>query len=145
MDANSLITLIGVIVAAAVAISGLILSGNRRVRDDLARIDRRFESVDHRFESIDRRFDSIDHRFESIDHRFESIDRRFDSIDHRFDSIDHRFDSIDHRFESIDHRLRAVEQGQARITGMLEVVMRALQIRIEPVDPDSPQPTGAGD
>ena len=117
MDANSLITLIGVIVAAAVAISGLILSGNRRVRDDLARIDRRFESVDHRFESIDR----------------------------RFDSIDHRFDSVDHRFESIDHRLRAVEQGQARITGMLEVVMRALQIRIEPVDPDSPRPTGAGD
>ena len=110
MDTNSLITLIGVIVAAAVAISGLILSGNRRVRDDLARIDRRFESVDQRFESIDR-----------------------------------RFDSIDHRFESIDHRLRAVEQGQARITGMLEVVMRALQIRIEPANPDSPRPTGAGD
>ncbi|MGA1509497.1 MAG: hypothetical protein ACO37X_07365, partial [Ilumatobacteraceae bacterium] len=45
-------------------------------KDDIRRLEIRFDGIDHRFDSINRRFDSINQRLDSINRRFDSIDQR---------------------------------------------------------------------
>lgn len=47
-------------------------------KDDIARLDERFESVDQRFDTVDRRFDTVDLRLDTIVQRFDTINQRFD-------------------------------------------------------------------
>ncbi|MGA1163567.1 MAG: hypothetical protein ACO3V4_10880, partial [Ilumatobacteraceae bacterium] len=41
-------------------------------KDDIRRLEIRFDGIDHRFEANDRRFDSIDRRFDGIDQQLEA-------------------------------------------------------------------------
>ncbi|MGA0152261.1 MAG: hypothetical protein ACO3LG_01270 [Ilumatobacteraceae bacterium] len=47
-------------------------------KDDIRRLEIRFDGIDHRFDSINRRFDSIDQQFEVMERRFDLVDQRFD-------------------------------------------------------------------
>ena len=57
-------------------------------KDDIRRLEVRFDGIDHRFDSINQRFDSINRRFDSIDQQFEVMERRFDLVDQRFDLLE---------------------------------------------------------
>jgi len=79
-------------------------------KDDIRRLEVRFDGIDHRFEANDRRFDSIDQQLVSISRRFDGTDQQFDSIDRRFDSVDRRIESIDQQFEVMERRFDLVDQ-----------------------------------
>jgi len=57
-------------------------------KDDIRRLEIRFDGIDHRFDSIDQRFEANDRRFDSIDQQFEVMERRFDLVDQRFDLLE---------------------------------------------------------
>ncbi len=74
-------------------------------KDDIRRLEIRFDGIDHRFEANDRRFDSIDQQLVSIDRRFDSVDRRIESIDQQFEVMERRFDLVDQRFDLFESKL----------------------------------------
>jgi len=78
-------------------------------KDDIARLELRFDSVDSRFDSVDSRFETIATRFDSVDSRFETIATRFDSVDSRFETMATRFDSVDSQFETMATRFDSVD------------------------------------
>jgi len=78
-------------------------------KDDIRRLEVRFDGIDHRFDSIDQRFEANNRRFDSIDQRFEANDRRFDSIDRRFDGTDQQFEVMERRFDLVDQRFDLLE------------------------------------
>jgi len=94
----------------------------RRMRDEFAAVDRRFESNDQRFEAIDQRFEAIDRRFEAVDKRFDDLEVRLTArIDMRFESLSEKIDvvltqtrAMRDQFERVadehEHRLRDLEQ-----------------------------------
>ena len=50
-------------------------------KDDIKRLELRFDGTDQRFVSIDQRFVSIDQRFEVLNKRFDLVDQRFDLLE----------------------------------------------------------------
>ena len=50
-------------------------------KDDIHRLELRFDATDQRFELINNRFEMIDKRFEMIDKRFDVVDQRFDLLE----------------------------------------------------------------
>lgn len=74
-------------------------------KDDIRRLEIRFDGIDHRFEANDRRFDSIDQQLVSIGRRFDSVDRRIESIDQQFEVMERRFDLVNQRFDLFESKL----------------------------------------
>lgn len=76
-------------------------------KDDIHRLELRFDATDQRFVSVNHRLDGIDHRLDRVDHRLNGIDHRLDGIDQRFEMIDKRFDLVDQRFDLLETKLGA--------------------------------------
>src|SRR5690606_17657144 len=55
-------------------------------KEDVGRLEDRFDQMELRFDQIDRRFEKIDARFEKIDDRFAKMDDRFVEIHQRLDN-----------------------------------------------------------
>jgi len=76
-------------------------------KDDIKRLELRFDATDQRFVSMNHHLDGIDHRLDRVDQRFEMIDQRFEMIDQRFEVIDKRFDLVDQRFDLLESKIGA--------------------------------------
>jgi len=74
-------------------------------KDDIRRLEIRFDGIDHRFEANDRRFDSIDQQLVSINQQLDANDRRFDGTDQQFEVMETRFDLVDQRFDLFESKL----------------------------------------
>jgi hypothetical protein len=74
-------------------------------KDDIRRLEIRFDGIDHRFEANDRRFDSIDQQLVSINQQLDANDRRFDGTDQQFEVMERRFDLVDQRFDLLETKL----------------------------------------
>ena len=57
-------------------------------KDDIHRLELRFDATDQRFVSVNHRLDGIDQRLDGIDQRFDVMDKKFDLVDQRFDFLE---------------------------------------------------------
>ncbi|MDA0371197.1 MAG: hypothetical protein O3C62_00895 [Actinomycetota bacterium] len=68
-------------------------------KDDIRRLEQRFDGVDYRFDNVDQRFRLMDQRFEEqirlMNQRFELTNTRLDSVKQRFVLMDERFDLLE--------------------------------------------------
>ena len=84
------------------------------VKQEIDRIDHRFDGVDTSITAIDRRFDKMDQRFDKMDERFDGIDGRLATIDQRFDKMDERFDHIDTELHEIKIDIKGIKRVQRK-------------------------------
>ena len=94
-------------------------------KDDIRRLEIRFDGIDHRFEANDRRFDSIGRRFDSVDRRIESIDQQFEVMERRFDLVDQRFDLFESKLGT--RMLRMSIASTVSSVGVLSGVLALLR------------------
>ena len=76
-------------------------------KDDIHRLELRFDATDQRFVSVNHRLDGIDQRLDGIDQRLDRVDHHFDGIDQRFDVMDKKFDLVDQRFDFLESKIGA--------------------------------------
>ncbi|MEX2627821.1 MAG: hypothetical protein WD225_13115 [Ilumatobacteraceae bacterium] len=102
-------------------------------RNDVERLERRFDAVDARFDAVDARFVGVEDRLDAVDARFDAIDARFDAVDARFvgvedrlDAVDARFDAVDARFDAVDARFVGVEDRLVAVNDRLDAMTNVL-------------------
>ena len=64
-------------------------------KDDIRRLEVRFDGMDHRFNSIDQQLVSINQQLDANDRRFDGTDQQFEVMERRFDLVDQRFDLLE--------------------------------------------------
>ena len=94
-------------------------------KDDIRRLEIRFDGIDHRFEANDRRFDSIDQQLVSISRRFDGTDQQFEVMERRFDLVDQRFDLFESKLGT--RMLRMSIASTVSSVGVLSGVLALLR------------------
>ena len=64
--------------------------------------------------TVKQEIDRIDHRFDGVDSSITAIDRRFDKMDQRFDKMDERFDHIDTELHEIKIDIKGIKRVQRK-------------------------------
>ena len=118
-DAQAVITKAGFDAQAAITKAGFD-AVDKRIDDQTAATNKRFDAVDKRFDAVDRRFDAqtaaVDKRFDdqtaAMNQRFSdqtaAMNQRFDAVDKRIDAVDKRIDAVDLRVGELRSDLRAL-------------------------------------
>ena len=94
------------IIAVGVAVSGLILNGQKNAREDM----RDFKA------QVNERLDDANASLRK-------------EINARLDQMDVRFDQMDARFEGLEARMGVMERQQAKLEGLLEGLREAISGR----------------
>jgi predicted nucleic acid-binding Zn-ribbon protein len=87
----------------------------RRMRNQVTAVDRRFASADQPFEAIEWRFETVDKRFDDLEARLTArIDMRFESLSEKIDVVLTHTKVMRDQFERVadehEHRLRDLEK-----------------------------------
>ena len=97
------------IIAVGVGLAGLILNGQKNVREDIKSLEARLR--------------------EEMNARFDQMDARLDQMDTRLDKMDTRLDQMESRFEKLEARMGTMERQQAKLEGLLEGLREAISGR----------------
>jgi septal ring factor EnvC (AmiA/AmiB activator) len=68
-------------------------------KEDIRRLEDRFDRIDNRFGQVDDRFGQVEDQFKQVDDRFDRIEHRFKQVDDRFDRIEDRLDAVNQRLD----------------------------------------------
>jgi chromosome segregation ATPase len=70
----------------------------QNIRDDIAKLDAKFES-----------------KYDKLDSKYDKLDSRFDKLEGRFDKLEGRFDKLTDRVNDMDTVLAAVHRNQQNL------------------------------
>ena len=93
------------IIAVGVGLAGLILNGQKNIREEL----RDFKV--------------------QVNERLDKMDTRLDKMDTRLDKMEARFERLEARFERLEARMGTMERQQAKLEGLLEGLREAISGR----------------
>jgi len=108
----------------------------RSIRDDIARLETRFDA---RFDKIEIRLDNHDKRFDKVDAKLVEHDAKFLEYDDRFDKVEHGFEKLEvtsDRYERWFYRLDATNNKHARRFDKLDAKVDKLGIELGMVRDD---------
>jgi len=92
-------------------IPDLTLAILRGIRDDIGKLQTRFDGFESKFGKLESRFDKLESRFDKLDAKFDRLEAKVDKHDARFDRLEAKVDRHDARFDEHDARFDAVDNS----------------------------------